>query len=81
LDENGNQNPIPKIMISILGIVGEMERNQIRERQREGIQLAKIKGIYKGSAKGSREDALKFLSKEKYKKALEMLTKVIRRYK
>jgi DNA invertase Pin-like site-specific DNA recombinase len=75
LDSNGKENAISKMMISILGIVGEMERNQIKERQREGIQIAKAKGTYKGRAKGSSEDVLKFLSKEKNKKALEMLKK------
>ena len=78
LDDNGKENPISKMMISILGIVGEMERNQIRERQREGIQLAKLKGIYKGRAKGSAEDVLKFLSKDKNKKALELLKKGVK---
>ena len=37
LDENGKENPISKLIISILGIVGEMERVQIKERQIEGI--------------------------------------------
>lgn len=78
LDANGKENPISKMMISILGIVGEMERNQIRERQREGIQLAKLRGIYKGRSKGSSEDVLKFLSKDKNKKALELLMKGVK---
>lgn len=62
-------------MISILGVVGEMERTQIRERQIEGIKLAKLRGIYKGRVKGSKEDTLAFLSKEKNKKALDYLKK------
>jgi DNA invertase Pin-like site-specific DNA recombinase len=75
LDHNGKENPISKMMISILGVVGEMERTQIRERQIEGIKLAKLRGIYKGRAEGSKEDTLSFLSKEKNKKALEYLKK------
>ncbi len=75
LDINGKENPIAKMMISILGIVGEMERAQIKERQVEGIRIAKMKGIYKGRVEGSKEDAIKFLSKEKNKKALEYLKK------
>ena len=31
LDPHGKENPISKMIISILGIVGEMERNQIKE--------------------------------------------------
>jgi len=75
LDNQGNQDATATIMISILGILGEMERNQIRERQIEGIKLAKLRGIYKGRAEGSKEDTLSFLSKEKNKKALEYLKK------
>lgn len=75
LDPQGKENPISKMMISILGVVGEMERNQIKERQREGIRIAKMKGTYTGRKKGSNEDILKFLSKEKNKKALDYLKK------
>lgn len=75
LDQNGKENPISKMIISILGVVGEMERAQIRERQLEGIKLAKLKGVYKGRSEGSKEDVLRFLSKEKNKKALDYLKK------
>lgn len=75
LDQSGKENPIAKMMIGILGIVGEMERNQIRERQLAGIHLAKIKGAYKGRKSGTQEDVLSFLSKPKNKKALELLRK------
>lgn len=75
LGPDGKENPISKMMISILGIVGEMERTQIKERQFEGIRLAKMKGAYKGRVQGSKEDILTFLSKEKNKKALDYLKK------
>jgi DNA invertase Pin-like site-specific DNA recombinase len=32
----------------VTGIFAEMERGRIRERQREGIERAKVAGIYKG---------------------------------
>lgn len=75
LDNERKENPISKMIISILGIVGEMERNQIKERQMEGIRIAKLKGAYTGRKKGSKEDVLSFLSKEKNKKAVEYLKK------
>jgi DNA invertase Pin-like site-specific DNA recombinase len=75
LDPQGQENPISKMMISILGVVGEMERNQIKERQREGIRIAKMKGSYTGRKKGSNEDVLTFLNKEKNKKAVEYIKK------
>jgi DNA invertase Pin-like site-specific DNA recombinase len=37
-----------KLMLSILGGVAEFERSIIRERQREGISVAKAKGVYRG---------------------------------
>jgi DNA invertase Pin-like site-specific DNA recombinase len=75
LDENGKENAISKMIISILGIVGEMERNQIKERQLEGIRIAKMKGVYKGRKEGSKEDLLSFLNKDKNKKAVEYIKK------
>jgi DNA invertase Pin-like site-specific DNA recombinase len=73
LDENGKENAISKMIISILGVVGEMERNQIKERQLEGIKIAKMKGVYKGRKEGSKEDLLSFLNKDKNKKAVEYI--------
>lgn len=75
LDQNGKENPISKMMISILGIVGEMEKVQIKERQLEGIRIAKLKGSYTGRKSGSKESLIDFLSKEKNKKAFDYLTK------
>ena len=34
--------------MTVLGMVAEMERKFIRERQQAGIEAAKAKGIYKG---------------------------------
>ncbi len=36
------------IILTVLGMVAQMERRFIRERQREGIAKAKAKGAYKG---------------------------------
>ena len=71
LDDAGKENAISKMMISILGIVGEMEKVQIKERQYEGIKIAKLKGTYKGRTIGSKEDTLQFLAKDKNQKALQ----------
>ena len=75
LESDGTENPITKMIISILGVVGEMERNQIKERTTEGIRLAKARGVYKGRKSDTAEDVLTFLSKEKNKKAAEYLKK------
>ena len=75
LGQDGKENPISKMMISILATVGEMERNQIRERQLEGIAIAKARGVYRGRNKGTKENPIKFLTKAKNKKATELLDK------
>lgn len=36
------------MVLTVLGMVAQMERRFIKERQREGIQQAKANGIYKG---------------------------------
>ena len=75
LQPEGQENPISKMIISILGVVGEMERSQIKERQLEGIKIAKLKGVYMGRKPGTSENTLQFLSKPKNKRALEYLKK------
>jgi len=75
IDEEGKENPISKMVISILGVVAEMERTQIKERQEAGIHVAKLRGKYLGRKKGSTETTLDFLSKPQNKKALEYLRK------
>jgi DNA invertase Pin-like site-specific DNA recombinase len=47
-------NPSFKMIVSVLGNVGEMERVNMLERQRQGIELAKLKGIYKGRLYGTK---------------------------
>lgn len=41
-------NSTAKLMLNIMGAVAEFEREMILERQREGIQLAKQEGKYRG---------------------------------
>ncbi len=41
-------NPMQKLMLSVMGSVAEFERAIILERQREGIEKAKQRGVYKG---------------------------------
>ena len=48
LDASGNDVAMTKLLMSMLGAVAEFERSMIRERQREGIELAKKRGVYKG---------------------------------
>jgi DNA invertase Pin-like site-specific DNA recombinase len=40
--------PMGRMVLTVLGMVAEMELGFIRDRQRAGIEAAKAKGIYKG---------------------------------
>jgi DNA invertase Pin-like site-specific DNA recombinase len=44
----GEKDALSNLMLSVLGAVGEFERNIINERRREGIAIAKRNGVYKG---------------------------------
>jgi|SRR5476649_2882308 DNA invertase Pin-like site-specific DNA recombinase len=44
----GGDSPMANLLMNLLGSVAEFERSLIRERQREGIAIAKTKGIYRG---------------------------------
>ncbi|MEX4008259.1 recombinase family protein [Neoaquamicrobium sediminum] len=49
LDPNvSTRGDMGRVVITVLGMVAEMERRFIKERQREGIEQAKAKGKYKG---------------------------------
>lgn len=45
---SSDSSPFQKLHLHIIGAVAEFERAFIRERQREGIAIAKAKGKYKG---------------------------------
>jgi DNA invertase Pin-like site-specific DNA recombinase len=44
----GEDSPMANLLLSVMGAIAEFERQLIRERQREGIALAKKRGVYKG---------------------------------
>ena len=44
----GEDSPMSQLLLSVMGAFAEFERALIKERQREGIALAKKRGVYKG---------------------------------
>ena len=48
LEFSGDDSPMATLLLSVMGAFAEFERSLIRERQREGIAVAKGKGVYKG---------------------------------
>ncbi len=47
----GTDDPFATFQLHLLGAVAQLERSLIRERKREGIEIAKAKGVYRGRAR------------------------------
>src|SRR5262245_28565276 len=47
----GDDTPMATLLLSVMGAFAEFERALMRERQREGIALAKRRGVYRGRKK------------------------------
>ncbi|MNL32391.1 putative transposon Tn552 DNA-invertase bin3 [compost metagenome] len=60
---DGKSNSIFKMITDVLSNVAEMERASLLERQKEGIVIAKSKGVYKGRQLNTIETPQQFLSK------------------
>ena len=45
---SGEDTAMSKLLLSVMGAFAEFERSLLRERQKEGIAIAKKAGIYKG---------------------------------
>jgi DNA invertase Pin-like site-specific DNA recombinase len=58
-------NPSINLILSVLGSVASLERLNMLERQRQGIELAKAKGTYTGRLYGTRMTDEEVLSKYK----------------
>src|SRR5690554_2380750 len=61
-------NPMQKLILSVMGSVAEFERAIILERQREGIEKAKLRGVYKGRKKSVDRDKVLELHQQGVKK-------------
>ena len=58
-----------RLVVTVLGMVADMELKFIRDRQRAGIEAAKKKGVYKGRQKQVDEEMIRQLAAEKVPKA------------
>ena len=59
----GEDAPVATLMLSVMGAVAEFERTLIRERQREGIALAKKQGVYRGRLRSLHPEQIEELRK------------------
>ncbi len=58
LSFTGDDSPMATLMLSVMGAFAEFERALLRERQREGIALAKERGAYRGRKKSLAPDRI-----------------------
>ncbi len=59
----GEDSPMANLMLSVMGAFAEFERSLIKERQREGITLAKKRGVYKGRKRSLTSEEITLLKK------------------
>lgn len=57
----GEDSPMSHLILSVMGAISEFEHSLIKERQREGIAIAKAKGVYKGRKKSLNPEQIKQL--------------------
>ena len=62
-------NPFAKLQLQLLGSFAEFVRNIIKRRQREGIEAAKLKGVYQGRKRTISAKKVKQLLQEGMSKA------------
>jgi len=58
----GEDNAMSHLLLSVMGAFAEFERSLIRDRQREGIALAKQRGAYRGRKPALNADQVARLS-------------------
>lgn len=59
LDGEGKENPVAKMVLTVLALGAEMERKLILGRLNSGRELAKKRGVTMGRPKGATDDLLK----------------------
>ena len=71
LDENGKEDPVVKLLLQMLSMGAEMENNLRRERQRQGIEIARLNNVYQGRKPGARPTREAYLAK--YKDVVDLI--------
>lgn len=61
--DNGDVNPMAQLVISCMGSIAEMNRNQIKMRALEGIKVAQALGKYQGRKVGAIQSDEKLLQR------------------
>lgn len=71
--ENGKENPVVMLLLQMMSVGSEMENNLRKNRQAEGIAIAKINSIYSGRRTGAVGNKEKQL--QKYADVVDLIQK------
>lgn len=71
--KNEEENPMGKMLLQMFALGAEMENDLRRQRKKEGIAKAKIRGKYKGRRNGAKADPADLLNK--YQDVTDLLKK------
>jgi len=72
---NGKPNDTASLVINIMSSIGQYERALLKERTKQGIEIGKAKGRYKGRKRGAVQDIEKY--KETYFKDIEAVKSLL----
>lgn len=75
IEDDDLRRLINNLMLEMFKYISQNERKRIKERQRQGIEIAKTKGIYKGSKPKYRADTPNKKDKLIYETVIDMLEK------
>ena len=64
LEFTGEDSPMSNLLLSVMGAFAEFERTLIKERQMEGIELAKKRNVYKGRKVSLSEEQIILLKEQ-----------------
>lgn len=63
LSFSDEDTPMAQLLLSVMGAFAEFERALLKERQREGIELAKKRGAYRGRKKALSAEQVELLKR------------------
>jgi len=64
LEFTGENSPMSNLLLHVMGAVAEFEYSFIKERQREGIEVAKKQGKFRGTTKKLNAEKIETLKRE-----------------
>lgn len=58
---NGDDSSLSRLLLNVMSAFSQFERELIKERQQQGIEIAKVNGVYKGRAKALKPEQVMYM--------------------